>query len=136
MFGPVELVDKLELPPTQMVAGEAVAAPIDGFGLTVMVTEAVLIQPSGFVAVTVYVVVVVGFAVTLAVLVALNPVDGVQLKLSYEGSLAEAPFKVTLPPAQNVVGPLGVIARVGGVVAVTVTAVRGPSQPAADVSAT
>ena len=61
-----------------MAVGEAVAVTV-GAGLTVTLTDAVLVQPEAFVPVTVYVVVVVGFAVTEAPVVALNPVDRLQL---------------------------------------------------------
>jgi hypothetical protein len=75
-------------------------------------------------------------AVTVAVLVALSPVEGAHEKLVYEASLAIAPFNVTLPPAQYVVLPTGVITNTGGVEAVTFTAALGPVHPAADVSST
>ena len=47
-----------------------------GFGLTVTVTVAVEVHPAALVPVIVYVVVDAGFAVTLAPVVALNPVAG------------------------------------------------------------
>jgi len=50
-----------------------------GNGLTVIVTVAVLVHPLPLVPVTVYVVVEPGLAVTVAVLVALNPVEGLHV---------------------------------------------------------
>jgi hypothetical protein len=52
---------------------------ITGIKFTVTVTAAVLLQPAALVPVTVYVIVDVGLAVTLAPVVADNPVDGDQL---------------------------------------------------------
>ena len=64
------------LEPLQMVAAGTLMV---GNGLTVTVTVVVPTQPAAEVPVTVYVVVVVGFAVTLAPVVALNPVAGDQV---------------------------------------------------------
>jgi hypothetical protein len=63
------------LAPTQIVATLAVIDAV-GNGLTVTTTWSVFTQPLASVPVTVYVVVAVGEAVTLAVFVALKPVDG------------------------------------------------------------
>jgi hypothetical protein len=63
-------------PPPQMAGGELTV--IVGPGVTVTVTAAVPEQPE-VVPVTVYVVVDVGFAVTLDPVVPLKPVEGVQL---------------------------------------------------------
>ena len=49
-----------------------------GNGFTVTTTVVVLVHPLAFVPVIVYVVVIVGFAVTVAPVVALNPVAGAQ----------------------------------------------------------
>jgi type IV secretory pathway VirB10-like protein len=83
----------------------------------------------------------VGVAVTLATLLALKPLptDGVavQAKFIKEGSDPVAASNPTDPPGiQKVVAPEGVIAKVGAAVTVTTTSVRGPSHPAAEVSAT
>ena len=61
--------------PTQVLAVPPIEART-GNALTVTVTWSVFTQPFESVPVTVYVVVVVGFAVTLPVFVALNPVEG------------------------------------------------------------
>ena len=50
-----------------------------GLGFTVIVKLIALLHPVVFTPVIVYVVVVVGFAITLAPVVALKPVDGNQL---------------------------------------------------------
>ena len=78
----------------------SVVPPIEartGKAFTVTVAWSVLTQPFESVPVTVYVVVVVGFAVTLAVLVALNPADGLH-------TYVDAPLavKVVLKPSQIV----------------------------------
>lgn len=67
-----------ELPPVQIAGPDGLTATV-GFGFTVTVTVAVLLQPAAFVPVTVYVVVLVGLAVTEAPLVDDRPVDGLQL---------------------------------------------------------
>ena len=67
-----------------------------GNGLTVTVTSSVLVQEP-IVPVTVYVVVVVGFAVTLAVVVPLNPVDGLHTNVAFP---AEVAVNVVLAPSQ------------------------------------
>ena len=63
------------LAPTQIVVALAVIDAV-GNGLTVTTTWSVFTHPFAFVPVTVYVVVALGLAVTLAVFVALKPVDG------------------------------------------------------------
>lgn len=64
--------------PEQIVCEEGVAVMV-GSGFTVTVTEAVLVHPLPSVPVTVYVVVIAGLAVTLAPVVADNPVAGLQV---------------------------------------------------------
>jgi hypothetical protein len=66
-----------------------------GRGFTVTTTASVAVHPKGLVAVTVYVVVEDGFAVTLEPLVPLKPVAGDQV---YEDP--PVAVKVALPPAQ------------------------------------
>jgi hypothetical protein len=62
-------------PPAQIVAALALIVA-NGWFTTFTVTVSVSTQPFAFVPVTVYVVVTVGLATTLAVFVAANPVDG------------------------------------------------------------
>ena len=69
---------RVELPPEQYIAGFGVAV-IVGFGLTVTVRVPVAEQPAPVVPVTVYVEVTVGFAVTIAPVVALRFEDGDQI---------------------------------------------------------
>jgi hypothetical protein len=57
---------------------------------------------------TVYVLVVVGLAVTVAPVVALSPAAGLQVYVT-----APEAVKFTVPPEQNVVAPDGVIETVG-----------------------
>ena len=78
------------LAPLQITPSEMV---ITGFGFTVTVTFFEDVQPAPDEPVTVYVVVVVGFAVTEAPAVVDKPVAGVQLKV-----LAPVAFRVTEPP--------------------------------------
>src|SRR6185312_11459937 len=82
-----------------------------GFGFTVTVTCCVAEQPEDVVPVTVYVVVLVGLAVTLAVFVALNPVDG--LHVYVPPPPAPLAVSTTEPPLQYVVEPVGVMVIVG-----------------------
>lgn len=84
------------LVPLQIVveAGETV---IVGVAFTVTVTVAVFVHPFASVPVIVYVVVVVGFAVTLAPVVDDKPVDGLQLYV-------EAP-----PAVSDVLAPLQIV---------------------------
>ncbi len=72
----------VEEPPTQIVEGLA-AMPVGaaGVGYTVIEMAFVAVQPIGAEAVTVYVVDVVGEAVTVAPVVVFNPVDGVHEKV-------------------------------------------------------
>ena len=72
-----------------------------GTGLTVTVTCAVLVHPNDDVAVTVYVVVVVGDAVTDAPVVLLNPVAGLQ---EYEAAFPVAVNVVDCPRQIEVFG--------------------------------
>lgn len=122
------------LPPTQIFVGVAVTVLITGFGFTVTVMVAELVHPLGnpSFATTVYVVVLEGLAVTTAEFVLLNPFEGDQVKLVYEGSLLTAASSPTLPPLQYVVEPEGVMTNAGGGVTVTVTAVRSLSQVPSD----
>ena len=69
---------RVELPPIQYDAGLGVAVMV-GLGLTVTVKAFVEEQPLEFVPVTVYVVVTVGLAVTIAPVVALRFADGDQV---------------------------------------------------------
>ena len=69
------LAVKLVLAPVQMLVLEDTVTV--GKVFTVIVTVAVFVHPLELVPVTVYVVVVVGLAVTVAPVVELNPVDGV-----------------------------------------------------------
>ena len=68
----------LVLLPVQMLADTGVTVST-GVGLTVMVCVVVPVHPAPLVPVTVNVVVDDGAAVTVAPVVALNPVDGAQL---------------------------------------------------------
>ena len=72
VFAPLAVI--LVEPPTQIGVGAVIA--ITGFGFTVTVTVACAVHPPTPVPVTVYVVVAVGFAVTFAPVVELNPVGG------------------------------------------------------------
>jgi len=73
---PAPLAVSVTEPPLQNVVGPPGVMVMVGFGLTLMVTVCVALQPLVFVPVTVYVVVLAGLAVTVAVLVALRPVAG------------------------------------------------------------
>ncbi len=84
-----------------------------GVGLTVTTTVAILEQLP-LLPVTVYEVVTVGDAVTLAAVVELNPVAGLQLYV-----VAPLAVRVVLPPEQMEVE--GLTVTVGEVVTVTVT---------------
>ena len=116
-------------PPEHVVAGDAYRLSIVGLGLTVTVMVAVFEQPvtgTPSFAVTVYTVVTLGLAVIEGVVAP----PGLQLKLTYEGSVGKAlASSTTFPPSQKVVRPPGVIAKVGGAVTVTFTCLRGLSQP-------
>lgn len=79
------VADNTDDPPAQTVLGVARTVEITGLGFTVIVILVVLEHPTKRTpssALNVYVVVVVGLAVTLAVLFALRPVDGLQLKFT------------------------------------------------------
>ena len=71
----VRLVDE----PLQIVIEDPLNVGVDGFALTVIVEVAVLVHPLPSVPVTVYVLVVVGVAITLVPLVDDKSVDGLQL---------------------------------------------------------
>ena len=71
----VRLVDE----PLQMVTDELLNVGVDGFAVTVIVEVAVLVHPLPSVPVTVYVLVAVGVAVTLAPIVDDRSVEGFQL---------------------------------------------------------
>jgi hypothetical protein len=74
VFAPLPL--KVRLLPLQMVAeGEAVMVSV-GSRFTVTVRDCVFVHPLELVPVTVYAVVVVGLAITVAPVVAFNPADG------------------------------------------------------------
>jgi hypothetical protein len=95
---------------------------ITGIGLTETVTVAVLLQPAALVPVTVYVIVDVGLAVTLAPVVADNPVDGDQLYVEPPVAVkpVEKPLQIaTLEP------PL--ITGIGLIVTVTVAVLLQPA---------
>lgn len=87
---------RLDVPPAQKEEAEAVPV-IAGLGLTVSATVDVFVHPPALVPVTVYVTEEVGLAVTLALVVELSPVEGLQLYV-------EAPpaVRVLDPPAQKV----------------------------------
>ena len=72
----------------------------DGNGFTVRVMLCVLVQPEELVPVTMYVTVLPGLAVTLAPVVALNPVAG-----DHAYVLAPETFRVVVFPAQMVFVP-------------------------------
>ena len=94
------------------------AAAVAITGLTtnaVICDEAVLEQPFA-VAVTVYVVLLAGFAITDAPVVALRPAEGVQV---YEVALPLAVSVVPVPPIQTV-SALGVTFTVGNAAMVSV----------------
>jgi len=97
------------------IEGKPGVTVIEGIGLTVTVVVAVFVHPFTSVPVTVYVVVTVGFAVTLGMLVALSPVGGDQ-------EYIEAPLavRVTEDPKQ-MEGATGVTATLGRFLTVTVT---------------
>jgi len=83
---------RVELSPTQMLASE-VETVITGSGFTMTVTAPVVIQPSGLVTVTLYVVVVTGETVVVAVFAPLlqaNVLPGILLVV----------FKLVLSPTQ------------------------------------
>jgi len=87
------------------------------------------LQPEEFVPVTVYVVVEDGFAVTLAVLVALNPVEG--LHAYVPPPPAPLAVSTTEPPLQKVVEPVGVMVMVGlGLTVIVTVVVAGAQAPA------
>ena len=65
-------------PPLHMVADDGVIVNV-GKGFTVTITVCVFTHPLELVPVTVYVFVEVGFAVTVAPVVTLNPVEGAQV---------------------------------------------------------
>jgi hypothetical protein len=80
--------------------------------------------------VTVYVVVTVGFAVTVAPVVEDNPVEGLHVYV-----VAPLAVSIVLPPVQ-IVAEDGVTTTTGTGFTVAVTCVLGPSQPAAVVQET
>jgi len=106
------------LPPGH-IAGAAGVTLTVGVGVIVIATDCVALQPAAVVPVTVYVIELPGVAVTLAVLVALKPVEGLQVYVPPP----PAPLAVstTEPPLQKVVEPVGVIVIVGFGLTVTVT---------------
>ena len=95
-----------------------------GFGLTVTTTVADLVQPLAEVPVMVYVVVAVGQALTLAPVVALRAVAGVQVYV-----VAPEAVRVTQTPWQTVAG-FGATVTVGEGLTITVAvAVPEPQGP-------
>jgi hypothetical protein len=118
---------KVVLPPVQIEGAVGVTDTVNE-GVTVTVTVVVDEQPDPSIPVTVYVVVVAGFAVTVAPVVALRPVAGLQVY-------------VTAPEAVNVVEPPVQIVGFAGVTAsdvlptFTVT-VPVPVQPSGSVATT
>jgi hypothetical protein len=96
-------------PPTQMASG--VGTVTVGLGFTVTVTVAVLLHPVvGAVPVTVYVVVAVGFAETVAPVEADNPVEGDQANVLE--AIEELAVKLTELPLQ-MAGAVGITVTVG-----------------------
>ena len=94
------------LAPEQIVCAAGVAVAT-GVSFTVTVTVPVLTHPFASVPVTVYVVVVVGLAVTAAPVVADNPVEGLHVYV-----LAPLAVKLILLPVQ-IVGADGVMVIAG-----------------------
>jgi hypothetical protein len=112
-------------PPAQNVVGPFAVISAVGSGLTVTVVAAeVALQPFAFVMVTLYE----PPAVTL--------MDCVVAPLDQRYELAPEAVSVTLPPAQNVVAPLAVMAAVGSGFTVTVVAAEVLLQPFASVTVT
>ena len=115
-------------PPGQIAGAEGVTV-ITGFGLTVIVTVAVFVQPFTAVPVTVYVVVTVGDAVGFAQVVQLNPVAGAHTYV-----LAPLAVMINPPPKQiDAAGGVTVIVGRGNTVTVQVAV---PVQPKAFVPVT
>jgi hypothetical protein len=113
------------LPPAQNVAGPLRVIMAVGRGLTVTVCEAGAdVQPFASVVVTVYVPLV-----ETVIAAAVAPVD-------QRYDVPPEAVSVTLPPAQNVVGPDGVIVAVGSGLTVTVCDAGGEVQPFASVVVT
>jgi len=113
-------------PPSQNVVGPpGVIVGVAGFTLTVTLVGAlVALQPFAFVTVTLYEPLV----VTL--------IDCVVAPVDHEYDAAAGAVSVTEPPAQNVVGPLGVIVEVGNGFTVTEVAALVALQPFAFVTVT
>lgn len=84
-------------------------------GLTVTVTLAVFVQPEALIPVTVYAVVVVGFAITTAPVAALSPVAG-----DHEYDVPPPAVSCTAPPLQILSEVAGVMVMVGFGFTVTV----------------
>ena len=99
-----------ELLPEQIVAGVAVGAII-GLFATVTNAVAIAVQPTPSVPVTVYVVVVKGLAVTLAPVVADNPVDGDQVYVCAPKAVNVIPA----PPGLQISEIVGLTETGGGV---------------------
>src|SRR5213593_1375340 len=93
---------RVTLPPAQKVVGPLAAMVAAGGGLTVTVTGAdVDEQPPDW------------LTVTVSVLVALTVIDCVVAPFDHEYDEPALAVRMTLPPAQKVVGPPGVIVAGG-----------------------
>ena len=113
------------LPPAQKVVGPPAVIVGVGFGLTVTTVAAeVPLQPFASVTVTLY------------EPDALTAIDCVVAPVLQWYELALDAVSVTLPPAQNVVGPPAVIVGVGFGLTVTTVAAEVPLQPFASVTVT
>jgi len=113
------------LPPAQKVVGPDGVIVAVGSGLTVMVCEAgAEVQPFASVVVTVYV------PLVLTVMV------GVVAPVDQRYDVPPDAVRVTLPPAQKVVGPEGVMVAVGSGLTVTVCEAGAEVQPFASVTVT
>jgi len=127
-LNPVEGAHEYEVAPDAASAvllplqiGEGVVTAITGFWLTVTMTIEVAMQPLPLIPVVVYVVVVVGLAVTDAPLVALNPIDGVHV---YEAAPDAA--SVVLLSLQIGAGVATVIVGFGFILTATCVVVEHP----------
>lgn len=74
--------------------------------------------------------------ITLKVPLAFTTMDWVMAPLDHEYEVPEFAVRVTLPPAQNVVGPDAVMLAVGVVVTVTVVGAEVAGQPFESVTVT
>ena len=112
------------LPPAQKVVGPDAVIVAVGAGVTLTTWLALAEQPPESV------------TVTLKVPLAFTTIDCVMEPFDHEYDVPGLAVSVTLPPAQNVVGPDAVMLAVGVVVTVTVVGAEVAEQPFESVTTT